>query len=267
MATKKSSSTEMVPWDAELAAEAQENAATEASATGGGQFISVRGGQLSIAGQSQPGNKMAAVVLDSIMVNAYYPDAFDADNPTPPSCYAFGRKEDEMGPHDKALDKQAAQCRGCPNNEYGSAVKFNSKGQKVEARGKACKNGRRLAVIAAGTINGQGAFEAFSKPADFGGEVLFLNVPPTSLRCWGGFVSKLASTVARPPWAVYTEIAVVPDAKSQFKITFNPLQKVPDSLLPVLRERHKEAMGLIEFPFPDKIEAPAPAKKGKSGKF
>ena len=238
------------------------------ASTSGGQFIGTRAGQLVVAGQPQPGNRMAAVILDAVMVNAYYPDAFDPDNPMSPTCYAFGRKEDEMGPHDKCADKQSEQCKGCPHNEFGSAVKFNSKGQKVEARGKACKNGRRLAVIAAGTINAAGAFEAFGKPGDFAGDILFLNVPPTSLRSYGGYVTKLASTVGRPPYGVFTEIALVGDPKSQFKVTFQPLAKVPDSLIPTMRDRHKEAMGVIEFPFPDKTEAKeAPAKKGKGGKF
>ena len=262
MAKQKTESKALATWDQELADEAKKAAGQEAGG-GGGSFIGTRGGILTVDSTPVPGNTLAAVILDSVMLNTFYEGAYDPDNPQPPVCYAFGRKDDEMGPHDKCSSKQHEQCKGCPNNEFGSAIRFNGKGQQVEGKGKACKNTRRLAVIPAGTFGKDGSFEAYNKPSAFSeAEPLFLSVPPTSIKGYAGFVTRLAASANRPPWAVFTKIGIVADPKSQFKLTFEPLAKAPDTVLPALREASKAAKALIEFPFPDvREEAPKPTGK------
>ena len=46
------------------------------------------------------------------------------------------------------------------------------------------------------------------------------------------------------------EVKVVPDSKTQFKVVFEALEKVPDELLDQsLFDRHDEVKNLIDFPY------------------
>jgi hypothetical protein len=254
---KKQESQALAKWDEELAAAAAEAAEQEAN-TGGGQFFSTRGGILALSGAPIPGNKMGVVVLDSVLFNALYLDDYDPENPQSPTCYAFGRDEATIAPHEEAPEKAAEACGGCPNNVFGSADK---------GRGKVCKNGRRLALVSAGLIDPKtDVFEAFTDEADFAkGQVAFLNLAPTSINSFGAYVKQLFGTLKRPPFGVFTQVSVVPDPKTQFKVFFENLGPVPDDLIPAVLARHKEVRETIAFPFP-KAEATVPQTKGRSAK-
>src|SRR3990167_7275206 len=135
----KKPQTGLINWEAELAAQAEVAAGMEAS-TGTGSFFSIKGGLLSFAGSPMPNNQMAVIVLDSLMENVYYEGAYDASNPQGPKCFAFGRNEADMAPHEVTVQagcQQSEACAGCPMNEWASAA---------QGRGKACKNTRRLAM-------------------------------------------------------------------------------------------------------------------------
>jgi hypothetical protein len=167
---------------------------------GVGQFMSIRGGILAFQGTPVPGNKMLAVVLADIFENAWYKEEFDADNPTPPNCYAFGDDEQSMAPHAQAEDKQSDACSGCEKNKFGTAEK---------GRGKACKNGMRMAVMHADSLKGDVTKDA---------QVAFLKIPPTSMPGWAQYVKSLENLHGRPAYGVITEISVVPDMKTQYKV-------------------------------------------------
>src|SRR5882672_11283780 len=95
-------------------------AAKDAEAgVGVGQFMSLRAGQLSFQGTPMPGNKMRCVVLSSILTNTYYPGEFDPNTPSSPVCFAFGRKEEGMAPHEKSTDPQWKDCASCAHNKFG----------------------------------------------------------------------------------------------------------------------------------------------------
>jgi hypothetical protein len=171
-------------------------------------------------------------------------------------CYAFGRDEDEMQPHEAVEEKESEECSSCPQNEWGSAN---------EGRGKACKNRRRLAVIPAGTFNKAGEFEAFDEDAAFSkASIAYLNLPVTSVNGYGAYIKQLSGALRRPPHAVFTRIALVPDEKSQFKVVFELIEAAPDAIIPILIQRNKETKELIEFPYA-KVDdrQQAPAKKGR----
>lgn len=248
--TKKNES--LVKYDAELAALAEAAAAQEIG-VGGGLFFSTKSGTLSLNGSPLPEDQMAVVIVDSILENAYYTEAFDADNPSSPVCYAFGRDPEEMAPHEEAEDKQSDHCAGCEKNEFGSADR---------GKGKACGNRRRVACIPAGTLAKDGTFEAFEDPDAFAkAQVAYLKLAPTSIGAYAQYVKMLA-TMKKPPFSVFTKIALVEDEKTMFKTTFELLEPVPAELIPVLIDRHKAEMENIEFPYA-KIEAPAKGR-GKS---
>ena len=245
MAAKKQPTKALALYDEELAQLAQEAADQEAN-TGGGQFFSTRGGILAFAGAPIPNNEMVVIVLDSILVNAFYPGDFDPDAPQSPTCYAFGRNDKTMKPHADSEEPVSEECEGCPNNEFGSASK---------GRGKACKNGRRIALLPAGNIDRNGEFEAYEDEGEFAkGQVGFLNLAPTSINSYGAYVKQINAALKKPPLSVFTKVSLVPDPKAQFKVVFENLGPVSEDLVPVLLARFREVRPALEFPFP-KAEA------------
>jgi hypothetical protein len=255
MAAKKKPTTAIANFDEELAQLARESADQEAG-VGGGSFFSIQGGQLTFNGNPVPENRLLAVVVDSLNENVYYEDTFDPDNPTSPACYAFGRSDDDMRPHEDVDDPKAETCASCPMNEWGSAD---------VGRGKACRNRRRLALLQAGTIQRDGSFEIEVNATSMEREELcYLGLPPTSLKGWAAYVKKLSGTINRPPLAVVTEITVVPDKKSQFKVTFELAEQIDDrDAIKALMARRKEAQAGIGFAYPKRDDAPKPARGGR----
>jgi len=245
---------ELVRWDEELAAAAKAAQAAAAQAGGGGNFISIKGGVLSVDGNPVPNNALAGVVVDFVMENKFFASDYDPDSPTPPSCYAFGRTKEEMGPHDEAEDKQSEQCEGCPQNEFGTSDR---------GRGKACKNTYRLLVLPAGELDREGRFSPPEGPEDLKGPLYSLSVPPTSLKAFGGYVKQLSGNL-RPPWAVFTLIRIVPDPKTQVAVTFESLGNAATELLTQLRARHVEGERTIETPYPKAEEMAKRAKPAKA---
>lgn len=258
-AKAEGSSTAMMKYEEELKKQAEAAAEQEAN-TGGGQFFSLKNGTLKFNDSPLPDNQMGVVIIDGVIENVYYPGKFNPDEPQPPTCYAFGRNEKTMGPHPEVEgeNRQSDTCAECPQNAWGSG----------EGRGKACRNRRRLAIIGAGKFEGS-RFVAEEDPEAFEkAQIAYLALPPTSLNAYGAFVKQLKGALTLPPHGVFTKIKVVPDPKSQFKVTFEAIEKVPSELLPAIMKRHEEAKSVIEFPYskPDeeKKEQPkATAKKGR----
>lgn len=266
MARKPAETTQLNTWDADLAKDAQLAAKMEES-TASGSFFSTQGGRLSFNDNRLPNDEMAVVILDHVLENIYFETAFDKDNPQGPTCFAFGREEKELCPHDVVKHKQHPACKGCPMNEWGSAER---------GRGKACRNIRRLAVISAGTLDKDGRFEMHEPDQLEKSAVAYLKIPVTSTKAYAAFVKQVSSALGRPPYGVFTKIKFNPDDDNQFTVSFEVLGKIPDKLGRVISARHKEAADSIMFPYvpfeadekPAK-KAPAkkvPAKKAAGGK-
>ena len=257
-----------VPWDEELARYAAEGAEAEASASAG-TFFSIKGGQLTLGGNPLPNNEVAAIVVDFCFENVFYEGDYDPDEPRGPTCYAFARKEPELEPHERvvaASNHQHERCQGCEHNEFGSAEK---------GRGKACKNTRRLALIAAGNFDRQGGFVPDGDPAVIASQpIVFLRMPVTSVKGWATTVTQVANVLRRPMWAVYTRIKVVPDPRTQFRVVVELLGKVPDALIPTIKDRVTEAGKVLMNPYPEFVEEeeeapvppPPPARGAKAAK-
>lgn len=231
-----------VTWEEELAKYAKEESAQEANA-GGGTFFSTRAGQLALNGVPFAGNQVACVVLDAVLENVYYEGDYDPDAPQPPKCFAFGRDEAEMAPHEAVgQNAEAEACADCPKNKWGTADK---------GKGKACRNVRRLALIPAGTIDQEtGVFAPFKDPKKLEqAEIAYLKLAVMSVKGYANYVKQVAGAFSRPLWAMYTLVKVVPDPKAQHKTLFTALGKVPDELIPVLKQRHQAAGTTIEFPY------------------
>jgi hypothetical protein len=270
MATKKptaapSKSTAVATWDEELAKAAAASAAMEESAAGG-QFFSIKGGQLTWNDAPIPNSTIGAVILDSVLENVYYEGDYDPDTPQAPTCFAFGRDDKTMTPHKvvveagQAMYGAAKQCDGCEMNEFGTADR---------GKGKACRNVRRVALLAAGSFDKDGRFQLFDNTEAFETAAFgFMKIPVTSVKGYASYVKTIAETLKRPPWAVVTKITVKPDAKTQVRVTFEPMMNAPDELLAALKKRHEEAAAVIEFPYQldDGEKKAAPPARGKPGK-
>jgi len=256
-------STALTNWEAEMEAAAQVAVKAEQN-TGGGQFFSMRGGILAFNGTPVPNNTLIGVVIDFIFENLYYAEDFDADTPVPPTCFAFGEEEDDMAPHESVVaagQAQNATCAGCPQNAWASAPK---------GRGKACRNTRRLAIIPAGALDGQGRVKLETEPAHFAGAAVgYMKLPVTSVKLWGAYVKQIGAMLRRPPHGVFTKITVTPDPRTQFRVGFEPVDKVPAELLATMMKRHAESKATIQFPYNlERDEAPKPAAQpAKKRKF
>jgi len=227
-------------WDEELAAMAAEASGQEIVSS---SFLSTRGGRLSYKGNEVPDNKMNVVILAAVHENLFYTDRYDPENPAPPVCYAFGEHDKGLEPHEEATEKQSADCASCPNNVFGSAD---------SGKGKACKNSRRLTLLTEDDLEDVGA-----------AELAQLKIPVTSVKNWSNYVSTLANTMKRPPFAVVTEISVIPDSKTQFKVCFKPVGQITDGeVLPALMDRRPAALEAMMQPYPAPQPKPEPPARG-----
>lgn len=253
--TKTTTSKALAKWDEELAKQAEISAKMEANA-GGGQFFSTKGGILSWQDMPFPNNQAAVIILDSIIENVFYEGAYDPDNPTSPTCYAYGRDDKAMKPFKDVVDAGNAQhnhCAGCPNNDFGTAP---------VGKGKACKNTRRLAMIPAGDFSQSGKLQLINDDEHFKKTpVGYMKLPVTSVRGYAGFVKQVAGALRRPPHGIVTKVRVQPDPKNQYVVIFEAIQNVPDDIMGIIMERHEEASRVIEFPYPPMEERPAPRGK------
>lgn len=233
------------------------------SSTVSSQFISVRGGQLTFNDAVIPDNQVAVVIIDYILENVYYEGAFNPDVPQSPVCFAYGRDDKDMAPHDDSPEKQNPVCEGCPQNAWGTADR---------GRGKACRNSRRLAMIAIGNFEKNGDVTTIYDEQDDEAmaehiqktTIALLKVPVTSVKGFSAYVKNLAGTFRRPPFGVLTRLYVTPDPKTQFRVNFEPLSLMPDDAIPMIVARRAEALNLLTQPYPPiEVEvAPPPPRRG-----
>lgn len=214
--------------------------------------LSVRAGMLLYEGEPVIGNQALAIVLDTFRVNTFYPNAYDPDVPSSPTCYAISRDGDQMAPHPTMqadltyFSPQNVQCVGCLKNEFGS-----------KGKGKACQNRRRLYMIAAGRMDGE-QWKVFDTAKYYeAADVVQMSLPVTSVKAWGEYVHKLSTTVQRPFFGVATRISVSPHPKHQFHINFDLFANLPDELAGVViaRRNHLLAQPVVGFSPPQKEEA------------
>ncbi|TXH54326.1 MAG: hypothetical protein E6Q97_11250 [Desulfurellales bacterium] len=272
---RKPTGTEVIDWEKEM--EAQAAIAAEAQRStggGGGKFFSTAAGVLSWDGTPMPGNRMVVVVLADIIENSYYDGPYDPSTPTSPVCFAFAKNEGDLEPHtavdnDPYFTRQNDVCNGCPQNEWGSAA---------TGKGKACKNVMRLGIIPAGTFSEKGSGR--NKAVEFDGliddedhyataEEAFLKLPVMSVKNYANFVKQVAADLKRPPHGVFTEIWIEPDPKSQYKVMFEPVDKIPNELLKVVMDRHNKLQPAMNFPYspPSKEDADQPKTSASNNKL
>lgn len=259
-------------WAAKLAGQAKDAAASERPSV---SKIGLRAGQITYGGQPVKGNILPCIILAAGFRNVYYDKPFDPNNLSNPACFALSIDGEGMEAHENVPDGNVPEdsdekdrasprdCVGCAFNDWGSDPKGG--------RGKACKETRRIIVLPADALDGPDECKK--------AEMAIIDIPVTSGKNYSNFVNGLAASANVPPWACLTNVSTQLDAKSQFKVTFTPIEVVGSvEVLEVLEARIAEAERLILTPYDEASSTTdgkmqdgkgvaAPAKKATKPKY
>lgn len=242
---QKEPGTAIVTWKEKMAAV---TAQASAMAAPKGGFLSFKSGRLSYDDTPIPGDKINVVVIDFLLENTWYKDDYNAMKPASPSCYAFGRDESELEPHDDCEAPQGSEestlCADCPNNEWGS--------DRKGGRGKDCKNTRRIAVIPADTLlKGPDAIRKAS--------VVMCKLPVTSIKLFSKFVNEVTKVLDVPMFGVIVELSLTPNPATIFQVNWKVMNKIDhQDILEALYHKYVANEKDMFQPYP-KMEEDAPA--------
>ena len=155
-----------LPADFNLAAQIRKDLESVANQVQGGSVERIR---LSGRGFTTPdgaiGESLTVVIVDFASANNHYPEAFDADNPTPPNCFSVGKNPKLLKPDTASSEPQAETCEVCPKNLFESGV----------GKSKACKNTRVLAVMQENPVEDS--------------PIWLLSVPPASIKFFDTYIA------------------------------------------------------------------------------
>lgn len=204
---------------------AQGQMESEASTAAGPQLLSTRGGRLTLKGQPIAGDAVEAIILCAPIERLYYDGTFDATALVPPACSAMALNAKDLVPDGNSVMPQSAACIGCPKDQWGSAGT-----PTVPRKGKACRETRRIVFLTADDV--QGAADVRTADA------YAIRPPVTSIQAFSELVKDLARTECVPTFGAVVKIALVPDAKNQFRMTFTKVRAIKDlNLLTALMDR------------------------------
>lgn len=141
------------------------------------QFIKGKASKWRLPDGEAVGSELPVVVLDWAYHNSYWSGPYDPGNNTPPDCVAVGSTIAEMKPSQNSLNIQndGNPCATCQWNQFGSGG----------GNRKACKNTVVLAVM------------RFDEDED-DDSIYFISVPPSAIRNWTDYFSKLAEKGMAP---------------------------------------------------------------------
>lgn len=237
LATQKKANTNLVDIKAQLAA--QVAALADRTAPPTGSSIRITQDKKFKFPDGTEGTEFDAVVVDFLTTRKYYPGAYDPNNITPPACFAISPNPKGMVPSANSPDRQAETCDTCPNNQWGSA-----------GAGKACKEGRKLAVLPP-TSEGENAAET---------PMWLMEISPTAIKSFDGYVNNVAKVFGYPPIGVVSHVGFDPGVTYASVRLSNP---TPNDDLGEHVARQSEAQDILKVE-PDVSsygqEAPAPQR-------
>jgi hypothetical protein len=242
----------------ELFGSSGNNSDLSAGVSGGFPVLSFRGKvwRLISGGEERPilnsdGDPVSSLVVVLLRAQReisklYYAKRYQEGDDARPDCFSVdGVKPDPRSPH-----KQAESCVSCPHNVFGSRITESG------AKGKACSDNRRLAVVPLASLTDQNAIPTL------------LRVPPASL----GELAKLGRQLDKagvPYQGVAVKLGFDPNVaypKLVFSVvrvlTIEEGQAVLDLLNHEVMESIFEAPPDIDLPAksaPASVPAPAPA--------
>lgn len=173
----------------ELAQLAQDESANIPASAGA--FLSSKGKRFTFQDQALQ-DPLQVIIVDHALSNAFYPDGYDPNNPKSPDCWAVAKVEGELAPPADLDTKVSDSCTGCPNNVFGSAD---------TGRGKACKNGRILAVL----ILAEDVRKITPKVIE-DAPLAYLRLSPTALKPFNGYLKRITGQLSKPLFSVVTAL-------------------------------------------------------------
>jgi len=210
---------------------AQAAAISERITAPSGNKIKLSPGAFSLPDGTKTPGPLELVIVDFVVKNSFYAGNFDANNIQPPVCFAIGTNPAKMVPSANSPEPQAKTCAECPMNQFGSA-----------GNGKACKNERLLAVL--------------PPDADSTTGMMTLNVSPTGLKGFDGYVGSVSRSFSTPPVGVITAVSLDPN-KTYASLMFGDPVPNPDMHDHFARQAEAQALLATE---PD-VSGAKPAKK------
>lgn len=219
-----------------------------------GNFLSVKNKQFKFQ-DALLDEPLTVIVLDHAFENQFFEGVYDEKNPQPPICLAVGKDETKLAPPStddvEGLQPQAEACQGCPHNEWASAA---------TGKGKACKNGRKLALI--------GVQDPAALTADFveKATVAYLRLSPTALRGFSGYLKRITGTLQVPLFGVLTQLSFDP-ASTYPSVVCTLLSAIEDEdvLAAIMAKRETVQDELLAVPSSlAPREAPAPKKSARA---
>jgi len=231
----KDQKTGMATVDEQMAADA----AAIADKIGAAETNKIRTGEktFTMPDGFQTADPIELVVIGFTSMNKFYDVPYNEDNPTPPACFAIGDNPKQLVPSKNSPAAESKACEGCPNNEFGSA-----------GAGKACKNSRLLIVM-----------QPNADPEE--GELMTLEVSPTALKAYDGYVASIAKQYNAPPVKVITLVGMN-ETKKHTCLTFQFSAPNPDYAAHYGRKAEAQAM-LEAEPDVSGYEKPKPARRGR----
>lgn len=204
------------------------------TAPAGGDKIQLKGKKFKLP-DGQETDELQVVIVDFIAANNFYEGTYDPNNISPPACFAIGQVISQMAPSDNSPVKQSDACGACPMNQFGSS-----------GNGKACKNMRRLAVL--------------PPDADADTPLWVLDVSPTGLKSFDGYVRSIAAKFNVLPIGVVTTVTMDPSVDYP-SLRFG--EPAPNENMETHWERRGEAIERItQEPDVSQYESPAPKGRG-----
>lgn len=243
-------------YAAELAAAAKNVASQERPSM---SKLSIKGGILAYAGQACPNNEMEVVIVASVAENSMYIDTYNPNVLVAPRCFALtpvpfdGTDPEEMYPHEDVLEPSGSEGGECASCQY-MQWKSDPKGGK----GKACKERRRLVMIPKSAV--EGTIDELLKA-----EMSMINLPVMSVGNWAAYINKLAASGGLPYYAVVTKVKVVPDTRSQFRVTFDGVAALPRDAIEGVKRLMESAVNYGMTPY-ETYKAPELPPANQTGK-
>ena len=247
----KVAGTAIVTWKDKMALVQAQAAASEAPKGG---FLSFKGGNISYNDELIPNNKLGIIVIDFLLENGIFREKYNPNKPASPMCYAFGRTENDLAPHEEAEDPQHDDCASCPNNEWAS--------DPEGGRGKACKNSRRIGVIPADVLDHPDTVDRIKKVS-----VVMCKLPVTSIKNFSTYVNQVVKVMDKVPFSVVTELSTKPHPMNLFQVHWRVTDEIRNQdVLEALFEKREQFQKQLLQPYPKFDEDAVPATKA-SGKY
>jgi hypothetical protein len=228
--------------DISKAIAAQAASMGERTAPPSGSAIRVKGKQFTLP-DGQVCDTMDVVIADFRATHDFYEGAFDPKNISPPICFAIAVNPKDAAPSKSSPKMQCDTCGPCPMNQFGS-----------DGNGKACKEGRKLALL---PLNDAG------DDVDAEADMWTLKVSPTALKGFDGFVQSVVRTFNTPPVGVIVSVGF-DEGVDYPKLTFtNPR---PYTNVAAAFARQGEAKDMLEAEPDVSGYSDQPAKRGAPAK-